>query len=108
MEKFEDILKSALNTGEKLLATLEAEDFELANEMTDEWGKTILSIFAKDWSDAEIEAQNELVQKLLVLQNTLTEKAEQAREKLSKLRQEQNEKNKAASAYQSAGNAFYE
>lgn len=106
MQSFEEILKNALITGKKLLTILESEDFELANEMTDEWGKTILSIFSKEWNEEDIVAQNYLVQELLVLQDTLTKEAEKAREKLSKLRQEQSEKTKAASAYQQAGNTF--
>lgn len=106
MQTFEEILKNALATGEKLLTVLEAEEFEVANEMTDEWGKTILSIFSKEWSEEDIVAQNDLVQQLLALQDTLTKEAEKAREKLSKLRKEQSEKTKAASAYQQAGNTF--
>lgn len=106
MDNFKSILEKALATGEKLLTILKAEDFEVANDMTDEWGRTILSIFAKEWSEEDIVAQNDLIQKLLLLQETLTKEAETAREKLGNLRREQSEKTKVASAYQKAGQAF--
>lgn len=105
---FETLLKNAIKNGKELLEVLRSEEFETASEMTDRWGQIILSIFTNNLSDEKIEAHRDLVEELLILQDDLTKEAEAARDKLSNLRKEQNEKNKAATAYQSASDTYFE